>query len=100
MDRSLPSLQAVAYRLKRIVEGVAIEAASKLIAELCFASPMLEHRREIHSLRMRLADSYDRISALEDELDNHKAMHELQHGTTVHLPLTAPTFPVKHRGLN
>jgi hypothetical protein len=100
MDATLPKLQAVYRRVLKIAEGVATEAASRLIAELCAASPALDGRREIHALRMRLMDCHFRIADLEDAVANYRAMHELQHGPTVHLSLTPELLHVKPKQLN
>jgi len=86
-------------RLTHRLSYLAIESAGAAIATLCDSIPQIEHRREIHMLRLRLNSYECRVSELEMELDGYKAMHAIQHGPTVDLPLTAPAFPVK-RELN
>ena len=89
--------------LPRHIKHLAIDAASWTIALVCDIYPLVNERREIHALRMQLNGYQHRLSAVEVERDllreqvaNYKAMHELQHGPTVDLPLTVEAPMRKH----
>lgn len=95
MTRTLNTMDAATAKhiystVARRVANLAMDAAAYAIACVCDRYPRLDERREIHILRMKLAESYATISRLEAERDDYKAMHELQHGPTVHLHLTPP----------
>ena len=70
-------------RLTSRLKNAAIDAASYGIACLCDNYPRLDERRQIHMLRLRLFSYEMRLSELEQERDNYKAMHEMAHGSTL-----------------
>lgn len=84
---------------KRVRE-LAIDATSWAIGLLCDRYPHIDERRQIHQLRMARYHDLSRIAELEEQVAGYKAMHELQHGQTVDLPLTETDEPVNHRDLN
>jgi len=70
-------------RLTTRLKNAAIDAASYSIAVICDNYPRLDERRQIHMLRLRLFSYEMRLSELEQERDNYKAMHEMAHGSTL-----------------
>lgn len=68
--------------------NLALDAAAYGVAVVCDNYPRLEEKRLICQLRLKLADAYCRIADLEEVVRDYRAMHELQHGQTCHLPLT------------
>jgi len=87
------------HRLTKRLANAAIDIASWSIAQICDAYPSIEHRREIHMLRLR-CNSYEmRCSELELELDGYKTMHEMAHGSTIP-SLPDPPDSGNHRDLN
>ena len=70
-------------RLTNRLKNAALDAASYGIAVICDNYPRLDERRQIHMLRLRLFSYEMRLSELEQERDNYKAMHEMTHGSTL-----------------
>jgi hypothetical protein len=95
----MSAIRSLTNRIAIRLANVTLDATSYAIACLCDNYPRLDERREIHMLRLRL-NSYElRVSELETERDNYKAMHEMTHGST--LP-SLPDVPdsVKSTDLN
>ena len=99
-QRLLSGLHELGHALMKRAQHAALDVASYSIAAICNANPRLDDRRQIHHLRMRLTDAHFRIADLEDQVANYKAMHELQHGKTVDLPLTVEPLHVKPHRIN
>lgn len=70
--------------------NLALDAAAFTVACVCDNYPCFDEKLQLAQLRLILQRSYVRIHDLEQVVANYRAMHELQHGPTIHLPLTLP----------